>query len=83
VVAHLASNRGEQEEQPFHNFRILIDYAIVLLSLQRACVRSSRSGNESCHLDRHLSFGVATADLLMIGPGRLDNRRIEVKLSEI
>jgi hypothetical protein len=80
VVAQLASNRGEQEEQPFHNFRILIDYAIVLLSLQRACVRS---GNESCHLDRHFAFGEATADLLMIGPGRFGNRRIEVILSEI
>jgi hypothetical protein len=80
VVAQIPSYRGEQEEQPFHNLRILIGYAIVLLSLRRACVRSS---NESRHLDRHIAFGVATADLLMIGPRRFDNRRIEGVLSEV
>jgi hypothetical protein len=43
----------------------------------------ARSGNESCYLDRHIAFGVATADLSMIGPRRFDNRRIEVIPSKI
>jgi len=43
----------------------------------------AHSGNESRHLDRNIALGEASADLLMIGPRRFDNRRIEVIPSEI
>ena len=49
---------------------------------EHACA-PARSGKESCYLDRHIALGVATADLSMIGPGRLDNRRIEAIRSEV
>ena len=43
----------------------------------------ARPSDEGWYLNRQIALGVVSADLVMISPGRLENRRIEVIRSEI
>ena len=43
----------------------------------------ARPSDEGWYVNRQIALGVVSADLVMISPSRLNNRRIEVIRSEV
>jgi hypothetical protein len=63
--------------------RSRLSYFIFHFAALEQLLGPARPSDEGWYLNRHIALGVVSADLVMIGPGRLDNRRIKVFGSEV